>query len=535
VAGLARAFGSGAMTNSIGEIPGADTILALGSNATEAHPVIGYRVREAVRKGAKLIVADPRETWFARAAMIHLRLKAGTDIALLNGMMNVIISEGLANEDFIATRTEGFADLSKTVARYTPEYAAEITGVPAELIREAARVYATSERASILYTLGITQHICGTENVMAVANLALATGNIGKPSTGVNPLRGQNNVQGACDMGALPDVYTSYQKVEDPAAREKFEKAWGVELNPEPGLTSPEFIDEACQGKVKAMFIMGENSIVTDADTNHLIKALENLELLVVQDIFLTDTAEYADVVLPAACFAEKEGTFTNTERRVQIFEKAVTPPGEALPDWQIVTMLARKLGLPWDYSSAEEVFAEMASLSPLYAGISYERLRKEGLQWPCPDADHPGTPYLHVDRFSRGLGLFHALEYRPPAELPDEEYPFLLNTGRHLFHYGTMTRFSRGLDLSRPEELLQVNSADAARLGIKEKDMVKLTSRRGEVDVKATITDIVPPGTLFMTLHYRESMVNLLTISAFDSITRTPEMKVCAVKLTRN
>ncbi len=534
MAGLARAFGSGAMTNSIGEISGAETILALGSNATEAHPVIGYRVREAVRKGARLIVADPRETWMAKTAMIHLRLRPGTDIALLNGMLNVIIAEGLADENFIANRTEGFDNLSKAVSRYTPEYAAEITGVPAESIREAARIYGSSERASILYTLGITQHICGTENVMAVANLALATGNIGKPSTGVNPLRGQNNVQGACDMGALPDVYTSYQKVEDPAIREKFEQAWGVKLNPRPGLTAPEFTDEAYNGKVKAMFIMGENSVVTDADTNHLIKALENLELLVVQDLFLTETAEYADVVLPAACFAEKEGTFTNTERRVQIFEQAVAPPGEALPDWQIITGLARKLGFPWTYSSAEEIFAEMASLSPLYVGITYERLRKEGLQWPCTGADHPGTPYLHADKFTRGRGLFHALEYRPPAETPDKKYPFILNTGRHLFHYGTMTRFSRGLDLTRPEELVQINGEDADRLGIEEGDMVKLSSRRGEVDVKATITDTVLPGNIYMTIHYRESMANILTNSALDPITKTPEMKVCAVKLTK-
>lgn len=537
MAGLATVFGSGAMTNSIGEISGADAIFIIGSNTTETHPVIGYRVREAVRNGAKLIVADPRDIDLARDAAVHLQQKPGTDVALLNGMLNVIINEGLTDSSFIDKRTEGFDRMKEAVARYTPEYAAEITGVPAVLIREAALAYASAGKATILYTMGITQHTSGTDNVLCIANLAMATGNVGKSSTGVNPLRGQNNVQGACDMGALPVVYTAYQKVGDPAVQDKFSGAWDVKLNDKPGLTVTEIFDGAINGNIKALYVMGENPAISDANTNHVIEALEKAEFLVVQDIFLTETAQYADVVLPAACFAEKDGTFVNTERRVQLSRRAVVSPGEALPDWMILTELANSLGLNWSYNSAGDVFKEIASLSPSYAGITYERLENGGLQWPCPDAEHPGTPFLHGEQFPRGQGLFSAVDYRPPAEEVDGEYPFILTTGRHLYHYhtGTMTRRSAGLEQSRPEEQIQISMEDAAEHGIEEGDTIEISSRRGTVKAKADITSTVPPGVIFMTFHYAEANANLLTNSALDPVSKTPEFKVCAVKITKS
>ncbi|MCK5558201.1 MAG: formate dehydrogenase subunit alpha, partial [Candidatus Hydrogenedentes bacterium] len=532
VAGLARAFGSGAMTNSIDEIERADAILVTGSNTTEAHPIIALRIKAAVMKhGAKLIVADPRRIDLVRFAEVHIRQRPGTDVALFNAMMNVIISEGLHDEDFIRERTEGFDDARAIIEEYTPAVAEEITGVPADDIRRAARIYAGAERASIIYSMGITQHTTGTDNVLTLANLAMLTGNVGKESTGVNPLRGQNNVQGACDLGALPNVFPGYQAVNDEALREKFQKAWNVSLPGEPGLTVVEMMHAAERGELKALYIMGENPALSDPNLNRTRKALEKLDLLVVQDIFLTETAQYADVVLPAASFAEKDGTYTNTERRIQRVRKTLDPPGEARQDWEILCDVATRMGYPMKYSDPGEIMDEIASVTPIYGGISYDRLEGFGLQWPCPDKSHPGTSYLHKGEFKRGKGKFHATPYRDPAELPDDEYPLILTTGRFLYHFhtGTLSRRSEGLEQICPGGTVEISPEDAASQGIDDGDLVNVASRRGEVLVKAVVTERSPKGTAFMAFHFREAAANLLTNDALDPIAKIPEFKVCA------
>lgn len=536
MAGLAAAFGSGAMTNSIEEVENADCLFIMGSNTTEAHPVIGYRVRKALSKGAKLIVAEPRRIELADYADVFLQIKPGTNLALLNGLLHVIIKEDLFDKEFVAERTEGFEEAKAAVEKYTPEYVAEITGANAEDIVEAARIYAGAGTATILYTMGITQHTSGTKNVMAIANLAMATGNLGKESTGVNPLRGQNNVQGACDMGALPPVFTGYQPVTDSAAVEKFSKAWGVSLNDKPGLTVTEIFKAAEAGTVKAVYIMGENPMISDADLNHLAKSLDKLDFLVVQDIFLTETAQCADVVLPACTFAEKDGTFSNTERRVQKVNKAIEPIGESKADWEIIMALAGKLGFDWSYSSAEDIFKEITTLTPSYAGLTYQRLDGGGIQWPCPCDDHEGTRFLHQGKFTRGLGKFHGLDYEPPAESPDESYPFILTTGRNLYHYHTasMTGRSKGIKEFSSEDTLRINPEDAAALGVADGDMVKVASRRGEIQVKAEATDTVAKGVVFMTFHFSDSPVNKLTNCVIDPIAKIPELKVSAVKVEK-
>jgi len=537
VAGLARAFGSGAMTNSIEEIRRADCILITGSNTSEAHPIIALQVKAAVRKnGAKLIVADPRKIEMTEFARVWLRHKPGTDVALFNGMMNVIVSEGLYDKKFVEKRTEGFEELKTVVERYTPDYVERITGVPASEIISAAHMYASANHASIIYAMGITQHTTGTDNVLSLANLAMLTGNVGKESSGVNPLRGQNNVQGACDLGALPNVFPGYQPVEDKEIREKFERAWGVDLPDKNGLTVVEMVHAIEEGKIKAMYIMGENSALSDPNANRTRQALKKLDFLVVQDIFPTETTKYADVVLPAACFAEKDGTFTNTERRVQKLNKAFDPPGEAKADWQIILELAAKFGYKMEYNSPAEVMNEIASLTPIYGGITHERLNEEGLQWPCSDEKHPGTRFLHKDRFSRGLGKFHSTPYREPAELPDEEYPFILSTGRVLFHWhtGTMTRRVKGLEEVYPEGLVEIHPQDAEKIGLATDELVEVSSRRGKVVAKAKITPKSPPGTVFMNFHFKEAAANLLTIDALDPIAKIPEYKVCAVKVQK-
>ena len=535
MAGLAAAFGSGAMTNSIEEIEFADVILATGTNTTENHPMIGARVKRAIRQHeAKLIVIDPREIGLVKYADIWLRQKPGTDVAVLNGLMNVIIKENLYARDYVAHRTEGFEALKNVLEKYTPDYVEEISGVPADDLKKAARMYAEADKASILYAMGITQHITGTDNVKSIANLAMLCGNVGIESGGVNPLRGQNNVQGACDMGALPNVLPAYQQVANADARGKFEKAWNVSLSGTPGLTVTEVPDAVLEGKIKALYIMGENPMMSDPHTTHLKKALEKLDLLVCQDIFLNETGELADVILPSACFAEKDGTFTNTERRVQMIRKAVEAPGAARPDWLIISELATKMGYPMNYDSADAVMKEINELTPSYAGITYERIQAEGISWPCPNTDHPGTRYLHKDQFTRGRGLFHAIEYIPPAELPDEEYPFILSTGRVLYHYhtGTMSRRTKGLVERFPESLIEINPEDAQKLGIEEGVSVTVTSRRGTVTAKAEVTDRPPQGTIFMNFHFNEVAVNTLTNPALDPIGKIPEYKVCAVKV---
>jgi len=523
------------MTNSIDEIEFTDAILAIGTNTTENHPVISSKIKRNVRqRGGKLIVADPREIDLVKYATIWLQQKPGTDVALLNGMMNVIISEGLYDKPYVETRTEGFEAMKKVVEKYTPEYASKITGVPAEDIKTAARIYAEAKAASILYTMGITQHTTGVDNVKSCANLAMICGNVGIEGGGVNPLRGQNNVQGACDMGALPIVFTGYQPVVNDEARAKFEKAWGVSLPPKPGITIVETLNAAHEGKVKALYVMGENPMLSDPDLTHAEESLKHLDLLIVQDILLSETAQLAHVVLPAACFAEKDGTFSNTERRVQMVRKAVEAPGQAKADWEIIAELSTKMGYPMSYGTPEAIMKEINELTPSYAGITYDRLEKAGIQWPCPNATHPGTKFLHIDRFSRGLGLLSAIEFKPPAEVPDAEYPFVMTTGRVLYHYhtATMSRLSKGIMERCPESLVEINPKDADKLGLTEGQFVKVSSRRGAVQAKSDVTTRVPEGTIFMNFHFREAAVNLLTNPALDPIAKIPEYKVCAVKV---
>jgi len=534
VAGLAAAFGSGAMTNSIPEIEGADCVLVVGSNTTEAHPLVSHRVYRAKLKGARLIVVDPRKIQLSLHADMHIRLNFGTDVAFINGMMHAILANGWHNRGFIEERTEGFADLEEHLKQFTPEKASEICGVPPEQIVRAAEIYATSERSTILYTLGITEHSHGVDNVKSLANLAMLTGQIGRLSTGVNPLRGQNNVQGACDMGGLPNVYPGYQVVTDDSVRQKFEKAWQVELSQRIGYTIPEMMDRLVDGSVKAIFILGENSVASDPDTHHIVRALSSAQFLVVQDIFLTETAQLAHVVLPGACWAEKDGTFSNTERKVQRVRKAVEPPEGAVPDWKIIAELGTRLGLSMDYRSAEEIFTEMAGLSPIFGGITYERLEAGGIQWPCPSQDHAGTPFLHQGKFTRGRGLFHVIGYRPPEELPDAEYPFLLTTGRRYAHYHTRTMTGRcpALHKEFPEPLAQISFVDAGQLGLKDGDSIKVISRRGELVTPVRPGDIVPPGSIFMDFHFMEANPNVLLGQSLDPVSKTPDYKVCAVKI---
>jgi len=531
------AFGSGAMTNSISEIKHTDCFFVIGSNTTENHPVIALQIKAAVRqRGAKLIVADPRRIPLVDFADLWLQHKPGTDVALINGMLHVILSKNWHQKTFLDERTEGFEAFAASVKDYTPEQVEKITGVPARDIVEAARLFAQSPQASILYAMGITQHVSGTNNVLALANLSMVTGQIGKPFSGVNPLRGQNNVQGSCDMGGLPNVYTGYQRVDDEGVRQKFEKAWGVSLSPRPGLTLMEMMKEIAAGKLKALFILGENPLLSDPDAAKVKKELKELDLLVVQDIFLSETAELAHVVLPGTSFAEKDGTFTNTERRVQRVRKAIDPVGNSRADWQILCDLSTRLGYPMKYESPKEIMTEIASLTPSYGGIHYDRIEPLGLQWPCPTADHPGTPFLHKDRFARGKGKLHITPYAPPPELPDDAYPFLLTTGRVLYHYhSVISRKSKGLSEIYPEGVLDMNPDDARRLGIQPGDgWVEVTSRRGKVRVKAREADNLPTGVVFMTFHFGEAAANLLTIDALDPVAKIPELKVCAVKIEK-
>ncbi|MDF2569184.1 MAG: formate dehydrogenase, alpha subunit, archaeal-type [Sporomusa sp.] len=537
MAGLAASFGSGAMTNTIKEIAKTDFIFAIGTNTTEAHPIIGQKIKQAVRNGATLVVADPRKTELAAMANYHLQIKPGSDIALLNSLANVIIAEDLWDKKFVEERTEDFEALKGMVAKYTPESVEEITGVSAEIIKNVARAYAKANTASILYTMGITQHVCGTHNVFAVANLSMLCGHIGKEFSGVNPLRGQNNVQGACDMGALPNVYPGYQPISSEENRAKFATAWGVsELPDKPGLTVGEMMTAASHGQIKGMYIMGENPILADADANHVAEALEALDFLVVQDIFLTETAQLADVVLPATSFAEKEGTFSNTERRVQRVRKAIEPVGNCKLDSEIICMVAEAMGYSMKYESAAEIFAEIAKLTPSYGGLSHERLDKGGLQWPCPTAEHPGTPYLHKDKFNRGLGKFHAVEHVPAAEQQDAQYPLILSTGRRLYHYHTSTMTARTgtLEVAYGTEHLEMNPEDAKKYGICDGEMVRLSSRRGSVDVTVKVTDKVTAGLVFTSFHYPAVAINKLTNSVTDPIAKIPELKVCAVKVEK-
>ena len=536
MAGLAAAFGSGAMTNTIKDIEQADLILIVGSNTTENHPVLSTFVKRAVTfKGAKLIVLDPRRIKITNFANLHIRPNLGTDVAWINGMMHVIIKEGLYDKTFVENRTEGFEKLRSLVEKYTPEFVEGITGIPSSQLETAARMYADAGAASILYCMGITQHTTGTDNVKSLANLSMLCGNLGIPGGGVNPLRGQNNVQGACDMGGLPNVVTGYQPVADLAIARKMEKAWGVTGFPTmPGLQVTQMIPKALEGELKALYIVGENPLVSDPDLNHAEKAFDKLDFMVVQDIFMTETARQADVVLPACCFAEKQGTFTNTERRIQRVRKAVDPPGQAREDWQIICDLATRMGYDMSYDNAGEIMAEIADVTPSYGGIDYDRLEAEGIHWPCPVASHPGTPILHAKQFTRGRGLFHAIEWIPPAEIPDEAYPLYLTTGRVLYHYhtGTMTRKSEGLNDRSPASFVEISLPDAQKHDLVDGALVTIKSRRGSINVRAKISDRAVDGTVFIPFHFAESAANRLTNAALDPVSGIPEFKVCAVKL---
>lgn len=536
MAGLATVFGSGAMTNSIPEVENHDVIFVIGSNTTETHPIIGLKIKKAVRKGAELIVADPRKIDLVRFAHTWLQHRPGTDVALLNSIMHVIVKENLIDKKFIETWTEGFESFQETLEEYTPEIGEKITGVPQEDIIKAAILYGNAVRPGIYYTMGITQHTHGTENVYAIANLALMTGNLGRESTGVNPLRGQNNVQGATDMGCIPEFFPGYQKVTIPGIKEKFEKKWGVSLSGNIGLMATEMTDASLKGNLKALYIMGENPVMSDPDMNHTIKALINLDFLVVQDIFMTETAELADVVLPVTCFAEKDGTFTNTERRVQRVKKAVEPPGEVKEDSWIIIELAKRLGYEMRYNFIEEAFREAGKLWPAVAGITYRRIEKMGLQWPCPTLDHPGTPYLFKGGFPRGKGAFSNIKYRPSEELPDNEYPFLLSTGRQLFQYhtGSMTRKISAINKVSPEAYIEIHPSDAKQLCVNDSDTVKVSSRRGSIEIKVLISDRPVKGMVFIPFHFKEAAANVLTNTALDPICKIPEFKVCAVKIER-
>ena len=525
------------MTNSIAEIPQAACIFAVGTNTTSDHPIIGMDIRKAAKEGAKLIVANPREIDLCRFATVWLRHRPGSDVALLMGMMRVIVDEGLADEAFIQERCENFEAFRDSLQAFDLDKVEKLTGVPADDVVRAARIYAQNSPATILYGMGITQHSHGTDNVIATANLAMLTGNVGKPSSGVNPLRGQNNVQGACDMGALPNVFTGYQSVADPTLREKFERAWGSRLPSAPGLTLSEILAAAYEGKIKAIYLVGENPLLSDPDARHVEDALKKLDFLVVQDIFLTETAELADVILPGTSFAERDGTFTNTERRIQRVRQAMSPRGDSRPDWLITCQIAKGLnGKGFDFDSPSDVMDEIIEVTPSYGGVNYGRLDEGGLQWPCPLDDYPGTPILHVGVFSRGKGKVLPLEYRPPMEQPDEDYPLVLTMERSLyqFHTGTMTRKSKGLNALESEELVQINPVDAAQLDVADGERVRVLSRRGEVKAKAKITDVSPAGVVTMSFHFTETRTNLLTNPALDPVCKIPELKVAAVRVEK-
>jgi len=541
VAGLAAKFGSGAMTNSVAGIADNDALFVIGSNTTENHPIIALRMKEAVAKGAKLIVADPRKIPLVKFATLWLRHRPGTDAVLLNAIMNSILAQGLEDKEFISEKTEGYEDFLLSLEPFTPEYGEEMTGVPAKDIVEAARIYGSAGTAGIYYAMGITQHVMGTNNVSAVGNIAMLTGNLGKDACGVNPLRGQNNVQGACDMGGLPNVYPGYQKVDVPAVQEKFEKAWGTSLSPKIGLPATEMTEAMLDGSLKGMYIFGENPALSDPNMTHSVKAFESLEFLVVQDIFMTETAQLADVVLPGASFAEKDGTFTCSERRVQKIRKAIKAPGQALSDLAIIDQVFKRIVGEGDLETgvqSQDVFDEITSVWPAIAGMSYNRLEEGSLQWPCPTKDHPGTEYLFKDGFNTesGKANFTAVPFVSSKELPDKEYPYVLTTGRQLFHYhtGTMTRRSTGLNRVAPEAFVELNPADADVLGVANGEKLTVTSRRGEIRLKAKVSKIVPPNVVFIPFHYSEAAANLLTSDAMDPVCKIMEAKVCAVKIEK-
>jgi formate dehydrogenase major subunit/formate dehydrogenase alpha subunit len=526
----------------------AKAMLIIGSNTTEQHPVFGTKIRQAVlKRGVKLVVADPRRIDITDFATLHLRQRSGTDVALINGLMHIILDKGWEDQAFIAGRTEGFEEFKAVVDSYTPEVTSQITGIPVEKLYEAAEILATNKPMAVMWAMGITQHIVGVRNVMDLANLQMLLGNMGVPGGGVNPLRGQNNVQGACDMGGLPNVYPAYQQVTNEDVRKKFEAAWGVSLSPKNGMTVTEMIPAAGDGKVKALYILGEDPVMSDPDSAHIRHCLETCEFIVLQEIFPSETSEYADVMLPGVSFAEKTGTFTNTERRIQMVHKAIEPAGEARDDWWITAEVARRIlaegariveggaFASWTYADTADIMEEIRALTPSYAGVTHARLDNgDHLQWPVKSLDHPGTPILHIGQFTRGKGKFMPIEHIPPAEMPDDEYPMLLNTGRVLYHWhgGEMTRRAKGLMDVYGKALVEVNPADAEQIGLNGNNRLRISSRRGSIEAEAWVTDRVPPGMVFANFHFPESNANELTLAALDPVAKIPEYKICAVKV---
>ncbi len=525
------------MTNPISDILKSKVILATGTNTDENHPIIANYIKDAVmNRGVKLLVIDPRRISLVDHAALWLRPKPGDDVAWINGLMHIIIKEGWQAKKYIDERTEGFEELKASLESYTPGQVSAITGLSVDELYAAARLFGNARPGSILYAMGITQHTTGTDNVKSLANLAMLCGNLGVDGGGVNPLRGQNNVQGACDMGCLPNVFSGYQPVTDENIIKKFAAVWGeLKSGAKPGLTLTEMFGAAESGRIKAIHVMGENPVLSDPDQKHVEHCIHCLDFFVVQDIFLTETARLADVVLPATCFAEKEGTFTNTERLVQRVRKAVEPPGEAREDTWIISEISKRMGYAMP-SAAAEIMREINSLTPSYGGITYDRLEGAGLVWPCPDKNHPGTPVLHRGKFSRGKGQFFSIPFKPPVESADSEYPFILSTGRVLEHYhtGTMTRCGTGLNRLYPELLAELNPVDAVKLGISEGDYIRITSKRGSIRVKARLSERSRQGMVFVPFHFHEAAANLLTHAEVDPVSKIPEYKVSAVRIEK-
>lgn len=536
VAGLANTLGSGAMTNSISEIEGTDAFIIIGTNTTENHPVIGTKIKKRVKEGAKLIVIDPREIELADYADIYLQIKPGTNIAVLNGLMHIILKENLHDMDYINERCEGFEEFRKTVEKYTPDLVAKICHINKDDLIKAARMYAKANKGALYYSMGITQHSSGTNGVRSTSNLQMLTGNVGFESTGINPLRGQNNVQGACDMGALPTDYTGYQKVFIDPVRERMGEFWKRDLPDKKGLTITEMMDSANRGELSFLYIMGENPMISDPDQNHIKEALKKLDFLLVQDIFLSETAEFADVVLPAASFAEKDGSFTNTERRIQRINKAIDPIGDSKADWQILMEISTLLGYEEYYVDPSEIMDEIAACTPSYGGISYKRLKKESLQWPCTNKNHPGTKYLHKNTMARGKGLFVPIDYEESKELPDEKYPLILTTGRMLYQYHTRTMTGKieGLSEIAGKSYIEISPQTAKIYNIKNGEKIKVSSRRGSVESYAKVTEKINPGVVFMPFHYVDGPANRLTNPTLDPIAKIPELKVASVMIEK-
>ncbi|ERL20989.1 formate dehydrogenase subunit alpha family protein [Oribacterium sp. oral taxon 078 str. F0263] len=529
------------MTNTIADITqDSEVIMLVGSNPEHAHPVIGMQIRQAVQRGAKLIVVDPRDIDLSRQADIHLKLRPGTNIAFANGMMHIFIEEDLIDHEFIEKRTEHFEEIKKVVAEYTPERVAEICRIDPDKLREAARLYAKAKTAPVIYCLGVTEHHTGTHGVISLSNMVMMVGKFGKRGCGLNPLRGQNNVQGACDMGADPKQFPGYQNLDIPEVMDKFEKAWGTKLNHEIGTKATECFGKMTTGEIRGLFIFGEDPMRTDPNTRHVLRALSSLDFLVVDELFMTETAKLADVILPGRSYAEKEGTFTNTERRVQRVRKAVEIEGETREDTWIFTEIMNRMGYPQPHLTAAEIMDEIASVTPNFAGISHERLDStevagRGLQWPCRSKDKPGTEIMHVGKFARGLGCFIPTRHVPSMELPDEDYPIIMMTGRILYHYNAcaMTDKVEGLNEMAPDSFIELNTEDAEKLEVRDGDMVNVSSRRGKIQARAVVSEKTNPGECWMPFHYIGG-ANWLTSDALDSISKTPEYKVCTVKVEK-